>query len=280
MDVMKKSRFIVGAITVLAMLSTGSVGATPTQFTVEVYLKSNGENVNALGGVLNYPRSWSVKDIRLEGPELLYWIEAPEVEDFGVLQFSAIFPGGVQNLEKTNELHLYAVDFWGDREDLDEMIFNEKEFYLNHPTALPATTADFTYKVTSNSFFKKISAENFFSNINYSFEKDPITSQNSLVVESYRGNLAAYDFFEKEGNFGSGEWLSVDGVQKLGSSSATVVLNVRTPEGHQYERVLRRSFVDQAIWAGLAGGGGLILFYLFYLAFKIFEFRPEDITKK
>lgn len=276
---MKKTLLIIGILSFLALSPTSSVEASATQFTVEVYLTSKGENVNAMGGVLNYPRSWSVKDIRLEGPDLLYWIEAPEVEDFGQLRFSAIFPGGVQSLEKTTDLHLYAVDFWGEKEESDELAFSEKEFYLNHPTALPAESADFSYKIDNNSFFKKISTEDFFADINYSFEKDPITSEDRLVVESYRGNLASYDFFEKEGNFGSGQWLTVDGVQELGSSSTTVILNVRTPNGDDYEMVLRRSLLDQAVWIGLSGGGGVLILYLFYLAFKIFELKPEEITK-
>lgn len=276
---MKKTLFLFAFLVLAPLFSVASTSAMSEKFVMDVYISTEGENVNALGGTLNYPSSWEVHSITMKSPDLLYWIEAPKADQFGKVDFSGILPGGMNTISpSSDQIALYSIEFWGTSELLSQVSFTEKEFYLNHPTALAATLSDFTYEVSTNSFYTNLlNTASILSKINYTFTEDPVSKQSTLVVDTYRSNLASYEFFTKEGDFGTGQWLSMDGVQLLASTLSTVNLNVRTADGDEQNLILRRSFASELTWATALGAGSALLIYLFYACFKIFRQKPEDL---
>lgn len=271
---MREKAFIGIFIVGLFLGGMGTARASATGFIVHVHLASQGENVNAFGGHFVYPEEWDLESITLPNHSLLYWIQAPEVQNPGTVEFSGIFPGGMQSVSSENKnLALFSVEFTGQEENLTALTFEAEEFFLNHPTALPGTQASFIYTVDNSSFIKELDRSELFSDFNYSFEKDPITQEDVLIFESYRGALASYDFFTKEGNLGGGTWESTNGVQSVDSNSTTILLNARSHEGNEYKMTLRQSLIDH-VASFLAWGVGVItLLYLFRVLFKTFKLR-------
>lgn len=259
----------IGLFIAVALLGSGllprSSIAVGEPFTMDVQIITSEENVNAFGGKLIYPKEWSVEEIILKSPNLLYWIEAPKELNPGEIAFSGIFPGGIENINSSNaETALFAIDFLGDVNIAAQAKFEEAHFYLNHPTALEAGQALFSYGLSSESPFETLTSPNLFNDVNYAFEKDPVSLEDVLVVDSYRGSLAAYTFNKKEGMW-FGEWESIDGVQALNSNISTVLLNIESDEGEEATLTLRKSLLYSIFWPLALSLSGLALFYLGFL---------------
>ena len=196
------------------------------------------------------------------------------------MDFSAIVPGGVSGLNMGgSDLLLFTVEFLGVAESQDEVSFATQNFYLNHPTALVAADASFNYKISYSNYFQDEVSADLLKGVNTAFVKDPVTQAETLVVDSYRGDLGEYFFRVKEGDFGLGDWKEIDGISALASVSSTVQLQVISPDGEETQISLRRSLLAQSVVLAAGGIGSLFLFYLFYSAYRLATLRPQDIQK-
>jgi hypothetical protein len=271
------------SLTGLVLLLPSSAVAHTDRMTIDVYLNSGEENVNTFSGVLHYPAAWSVEKIRLKNSPLIYWIDPPGVDVFGSIHFSGAIPGGVQNLGAVDsEKLLYSIDFVGQDEATlgGDVFFDDEEFYLNHPAALAATQTSFTYSYRATDTYGSFDLPTTLMDLSFSFEEDPITGDPALVLDSYRGNLAAYSFWGREGDFNSNDWISVDGVQVLESSSSTVKLSVLDDEGGYHTLVLRRSPLRVSLFFVGIGLFLCMVFYLLRAPSKIFRSFPRAIIRK
>ncbi len=266
----------------LAFVFPSSTLAQVDRMTFDVYLSNEGENVNAFGGVLHYPASWSIDNITLQNAKLIYWIAPPGADTFGEISFSGVVPGGVQNLEaSTSDKLLYSIDFVGDDEAAlgGGVFFEEDEFYLNHPAALAATNASFTYSSRPTDLHGRYDYPATLLDLSFSFEKDPITGEPSLVLDSYRGELASYVFAKKEGDFNFNAWLPVDGVGTLDSSFSTVKLSVLDSEGIYHTLLIRSSFLRVSLLTLTVILSLCAAAYIFIAALKMLRFKPKDMKK-
>lgn len=276
---MRKWFFSLLVFVPLLLSASPRVQADGFPFMVDVSIRNNGEDVNAFGATMVLPDSWSVAEVELQNPELLYWITAPNGEKKNQVTFSGIFPGGITNISSASEgMMLFTMKVNGDIALEKGVTFESTKFYLNHPTALEATDTFFSYKThsvkpTDNSFFD----DHFF--LNYSFATDPVTDLPALVLDSYRGNLPDYTFEKREGDFGLGEWIPVDGLQSLESSVSTVLLNIRAPDGTEQTVVLRRSWVMTAsVLLGLLVSA-LLVVLVFRAAWLVLRVQPGDLAR-
>jgi hypothetical protein len=110
--------------------------------------------------------------------------------------------------------------------------------------------------------------------LDYGFTDDPVSGEHSLVINSYRGALAAYTFEVKEGDLWFEDWFRINGVTALNAQTSTVSLFVTAPDGEQATLILRRSTVRIGfIAAGFLFFLGLVI-YLFRLSFRVLRFDP------
>lgn len=266
----------------LALVLPSSVSARVDHMTFDVYLNSGEENVNTFGGVLHYPASWSVERVALKDSSFIYWINSPDKDSFGSVSFSGAIPGGVQNFEASDTKKLlYSIYFAGDIESSLEggVFFEEEEFYLNHPAALAATESYFTYSFRSTDTYGDFDLPGALLDLSFSFEEDPITRVPTLVLNSYRGNLASYSFESKEGDFNTKGWIPVDGIQALESSNSTVQLNILDSEGASQTLIIRKSPLRISLVILGVVLFSCLVFYLFNAAFKILHFKPQDLKQ-
>jgi hypothetical protein len=116
------------------LLGNAEASAQVNYFTIDVYINSADEDVNAFGSTLAIPDSWTVEGLTLKDSDLIYWVEAPQVDVSQDMSFSGIFPGGVRNLKNySNPLLLFSLNIYGDFGQIETMTF--KSIYLNHPGA-------------------------------------------------------------------------------------------------------------------------------------------------
>lgn len=101
---MKKISLIIGLLLLVpASLDAASVhvSAPPSvnvgsEFTAEVFLDTEGENINAIEGSLVLPAGISVAEIRYQGSVVSLWLTAPQVRTQGVVDFAGVMPAGYQ----------------------------------------------------------------------------------------------------------------------------------------------------------------------------------------
>ncbi len=261
---------------VLSLLCLGTTSsltdANHDYFTVNVYLDSATEDVNAFEAELKYPATWDIERIKFKDSDLIYWVQTPQENLNGVMDFSGIFPGGVQNLKNySSPLKLFSVEFAGDLEDATQVNLIGENIYLNHPMALEATDASISFEVDSSvsrSFETDVSP---LSHLDYEFTVDPISGQDALVVNTYRGALASYKFELREGDFGQGLWSRVNGVALLKDFNSTVKLFITSPDGEELRLVLRSSMTRYILIGSGVVLGTAFIFYLFFLAFRALQ---------
>ncbi len=76
------------------VLSTSEAPAVGEPFFVTLFLDGEGESINAVEGILSYPRdSMVLKDIRDGNSSVNIWVEKPVDTDKGI-RFAGIIPGG------------------------------------------------------------------------------------------------------------------------------------------------------------------------------------------
>lgn len=275
------------SIFVLSLLALGApnVSAQSEYFTLEVYLSSADEDVNAFETTLALPNSWVVEDLILKDSDLIYWIETPEKNIEGDMNFSGIFPGGVQNLKNySTPLLLFSLNVRGEFELVEGTEFLNTHIYLNHPMAIEAERSEFLFKIHAGKEALLLNDISALDDLDYSFTTDPVSGETSLVINSYRGALAAYIFEVKEGDLWTADWFRINGVSALSANNSTVSLFVTAPDGDQEKLVLRTSilhtgFVAMAVLLCLC-----LVAYLFFLSLRILPFtpsvrRPRDLTK-
>lgn len=272
------------SIAVVGLLLGGAPKALAHQddyFTVDVYFSSADEDVNAFGSTLSLPASWTVDDLILKDSDLIYWIEAPQKTIQQEMSFSGIFPGGVQNLKNySTPLLLFSLNVHGDFEYVEDLLFTDAEIFLNHPMALAAENSLFLYKIRSAQEAPALTDISALDDLIYSFTNDPVSGGNSLVLNSYRGALAAYTFEMKEGDFWSGDWSRINGVSALNAQTSTVSLFVTAPDGGQETLVLRRSIARTGSMAsGILLCLGFVV-YLFRLSLRVLRFDPLALPKR
>lgn len=275
-------KYLMLSICVFGSLIFGipEASAQVDHFTIDVYLDSADEDINAFASSLEIPDSWSVESLTLKDSDLIYWVQAPEVSLHENTIFSGIFPGGVRNLKNySTPLLLFSLNIYGDFERIEAVNFSNSHVYLNHPMALEAEQSEFLYKIrdTETLSLTDISA---LADLDYDFMDDPVSGEHSLVLNSYRGALAAYSFEVKEGDFWFEDWFKINGVTALNGQSSTVSLFVTAPDGEQATLVLRQSLVR----TGFIGLGILLCFgvvaYLFKLSLRVLRFNPLDALPK
>ncbi len=241
-------------------------------FTVNVHFDSATEDVNAFEAILRYPSSWDIENIKFKDSDLIYWVQAPQENLNGILEFSGIFPGGVQNLKDyTSPFQLFSVEFAGDLSQSTQVSLTDSKIYLNHPMALEATEAKMDFDVNtsvSGTFGSDVST---LRHVNYEFTTDPISGANALVINSYRGALASYKFEMREGDFSEVIWSRVNGVALLDDINSTVKLFITSPDGVETHLVLRSSMARYLMIGSGVVIGTVLIFYLFLLAFRAFQ---------
>ncbi len=81
-------------------------------FTAEVFLDTEGENINAVEGSITVPDVLSVEDIRYGGSVVSLWLEEPKVSGAGVIRFAGVLPGGYQaSPERKGKGNLFSITF-------------------------------------------------------------------------------------------------------------------------------------------------------------------------
>ena len=110
-------------------------------FVVEVFLNTEQESINALDGAIIVSPELSLKEVRLDGSVISWWLTRPAERSPGKIDFAGVMPGGYQatpeNIGKGNfvTLVLKAQKKGAARITMDDM----SKAYLNdgEGTALP-----------------------------------------------------------------------------------------------------------------------------------------------
>lgn len=243
--------------------------------TLDVYLDSQGENVNAFQGTLHFPKTWSIERVDLRDSKTIYWIENPRATlESNSMSFSGIIPGGVGHLDGADTTQLlYSIDFYGYAPESADVSFSDTLFYLNHPATLKAEKAYFNSTLRPSDTQDIFTEDGDLLGLQFSFTTDPVTHENVLLLNSTEGKFASYTFREKEGDLNFSNWLPVDGLQILESNASTVLLSSVDDAGGTHELLLRSSFLHQFFWWMITFFFVLFTVYLLVAAYRIFRLK-------
>lgn len=110
------------------------------QFALEVFLDTEGENINAIEGSIILPENISVTEIRYRGSVVSLWLSPPSEQD-SVVSFEGVVPGGYQaSPERTGNGNVFTLLLTAESEGRAMFAFgNTLNVYRNdgEGTALP-----------------------------------------------------------------------------------------------------------------------------------------------
>ncbi|MBY0539788.1 hypothetical protein K2P56_05190 [Patescibacteria group bacterium] len=103
------------------------------QFAVEVFLDTEGKNINAIEGSVLLPKNVSVSEVRYRGSVVSLWLSPPAERTSGVIDFEGVVPGGYQaSPERTGSGNLFTLILTANSEGIGRFAFNDApKAYLN-----------------------------------------------------------------------------------------------------------------------------------------------------
>lgn len=109
---------------------TVNVGA---QFAAEVFLDTEGENINAIEGAVILPENVSVSEVRYRGSVISLWLTPPSERASGNIDFEGVVPGGYQaSPQSSGSGNLFTLILLAKSEGVGKFAFsNTPKVYLN-----------------------------------------------------------------------------------------------------------------------------------------------------
>lgn len=103
------------------------------QFRAEVFLDTEGENINAIEGSVLLPDNVSVSEVRYRGSIVSLWLLPPAERTNRVIDFEGVVPGGYQaSPESTGSGNLFTLILTAKSEGVGKFAFNSApKAYLN-----------------------------------------------------------------------------------------------------------------------------------------------------
>lgn len=123
-------------------------------FSVEVFLDTEGENINALEGSIILPEGVTLSEIRYRGSVVSLWLSPPAERAKGTIDFEGVLPGGYQaSPERLGSGNLFTVALTADREGTARFSFGETlHVYRNdgEGTVLPISKSPVEIRVVAS----------------------------------------------------------------------------------------------------------------------------------
>lgn len=105
---------------------------TQEVFPVEIFLDTEGQNINALEGTLELSQNISVEEVRFSGSIVSFWLDEPKKGRGSVISFSGLIPAGYQGSpEKTGKGNLFTLYVRSANPGVGAISFRDSIAYLN-----------------------------------------------------------------------------------------------------------------------------------------------------
>lgn len=101
-------------------------------FPIEIFLDTEGQNINALEGTIELSQNIVVEDVRFAGSIVSFWLDEPKKSQGSVISFSGLIPGGYQGSpEKTGMGNLFTLYVRSSNPGIGTVSFRDSITYLN-----------------------------------------------------------------------------------------------------------------------------------------------------
>jgi hypothetical protein len=123
-----------------------------TPFSVEVFLDTEGENINAIEGTILLPEGFSVSEVRYQGSVVSLWLSAPAMRVPGTVDFAGVMPGGYQATpERTGRGNLFTLVLSARQPGTSRLSLGaETSVYANEGTRIPASKGNATIQILNS----------------------------------------------------------------------------------------------------------------------------------
>ncbi len=99
---------------------------------VDIFIDTEGQNINALEGTVELSSGLTVEDIRYGGSVVSFWLEEPAKNSGSVLSFSGVIPGGYQGSpERVGRGNVFTLYVRAEKTGTERVSFRDSVAYVN-----------------------------------------------------------------------------------------------------------------------------------------------------
>lgn len=194
----------------LRVESKSDILQTEDTFTAQVFLDTQGEQINAVEATIGFSQDiFELVEILDGSSDITFWAKKPEAHDGNQISFSGIIPGGV----KGRDVELLQLQFKVKKEGVGKVFFENVQTLINDGLGTPSevSTAPFAINILGQAQVTPVVTQYVDTEPPEQFApvitSDPdIFDGNKMLIFATEDKGSGVDFYEvKEGEFGGYE---------------------------------------------------------------------------